>query len=277
MTRILRYAVIFIFCLLAAGCNLLPSSPRANQDGPPKGRVNKRHIHRTPNAVPRALPKSRYGNPKSYVVMGKRYYVLNSAKGYNVRGIASWYGRKFQGRLTSSREPYNMFAMTAASPVLPIPTFVRVTNLANGRSVVVKVNDRGPFAPNRILDLSYAAAVKLGYAEQGTAMVQVTAINPKRPNALPLAPAPTQLVSRPSGSSHQLFLQLGAFRFEGDAKRFRSKMAITTGRNVLIKRKHVRDQMLYLVQVGPLRGSGESDRLQSRLAREGINSFTVVS
>jgi rare lipoprotein A len=148
------------FCLLVlsgalSGCHI-PFIGHT-QDGPPHRDVDVSNI---PNAVPRDLPKSPYGNPKRYTVNGVTYHVLPTAKNYQATGIASWYGKKFHGRLTSTRERYNMFAMTAASPVLPIPSFVRVTNLRNGRSVIVKVNDRGPFAPNRILDLSYAAAKK---------------------------------------------------------------------------------------------------------------------
>ena len=155
VTRILINGSIITCLGLLTAC----SSVTVRKDSAPTGNFD---ASRVPDAKPRKLPKSRYGNPKSYVVFGKRYHVLNSAEGYNKRGIASWYGTKFHGQLTSSREPYNMYAMTAASPNLPIPTFVRVTNLENGRTIIVKVNDRGPFASNRIIDLSYAAAKKLG-------------------------------------------------------------------------------------------------------------------
>ena len=127
------------------------------------------------DAVPRVLPLSATGN-RPYVALGKHYRPWASADGYVARGVASWYGQKFHGRRTSSGEPYDMFAMTAAHPLLPLPTFVRVTNLANGRAVVVKVNDRGPFLHGRIIDLSYAAAHKLGIAKPGTGYVEVRAI-----------------------------------------------------------------------------------------------------
>jgi len=134
----------------------------------------------TRDAVPKVEPKSRYGNPKSYVVFGKRYYTKASAKGHVEKGLASWYGKKFHGRKTSSGERYNMYAMTAAHKSLPLPSYVKVTNLKNGRSAVVKVNDRGPFHGKRVIDLSYAAARKLGVVKRGTAMVEVRAIDPRK-------------------------------------------------------------------------------------------------
>lgn len=137
-----------------------------------------------PPAVPKAEPRSRYGNPESYVVFGKRYHVLESAEGYREKGLASWYGTKFHGRRTSSGEPYDMFAMTAAHKTLPLPTYVRVTNLENGRSLIVKVNDRGPFHPGRIIDLSYTAAVQLGVHIQGFAKVEVETVYPDEETVL---------------------------------------------------------------------------------------------
>ena len=132
------------------------------------------------DAVPKVEPKSKYGNPKSYVVFGKRYYTKASSKGHVEKGLASWYGEEFQGRPTSSGEPFDMYEMTAAHRTLPIPTYVRVTNLENGQSVVVRVNDRGPFSnpDERILDVSYAAAVRLGMVRSGTTSVRVEALEP---------------------------------------------------------------------------------------------------
>jgi rare lipoprotein A len=142
-------------------------------------------------AVPRAEPKSRYGNPPFYEVFGKRYYVLASSADYIERGVASWYGPGFHKVRTSTGETYDMYAMTAAHRTLPLPAYVSVTNLENGRSVVVRVNDRGPFVGNRIIDLSYAAAVKLDMLHDGTAMVEVRSISPGAapPPALPVAAA----------------------------------------------------------------------------------------
>ena len=149
------------------------------------------------DAVPRPEARSRYGNGPLYEVFGQRYQVLDSSYGYVEQGVASWYGKKFHGRLTSSREPYDMYAMTAAHKSLPLPTYVEVRNLSNGRSVVVRVNDRGPFVKNRLIDLSYAAAQKLGIVRDGTGMVEVRAISFDPPpeeqqlvRTSPAAPAP---------------------------------------------------------------------------------------
>jgi len=130
------------------------------------------------DAMPQVEPNSKYGNPESYIVFGKRYYTKTTGKGHVERGSASWYGKKFHGRKTSSGERYNMYAMTAAHKTLPLPTYVRVTNLASRRSVVVRVNDRGPFHGDRIIDLSYSAARKLGMTARGIAMVEIRAIDP---------------------------------------------------------------------------------------------------
>jgi rare lipoprotein A len=147
-------------------------------DGPPDEEPDLSGIE---DAVPKVEPRSRYGNPKSYVVFGKRYYTRAHSGGYVEKGLASWYGKKFHGRRTSSGERYNMYGMTAAHKTLPLPTYAQVTNLKNGRRVVVRVNDRGPFHGGRVIDLSYAAARKLGVVKTGTAMVEVRAIDPRNP------------------------------------------------------------------------------------------------
>ena len=136
-----------------------------------------------PDAVPHFEPRSIYGNPPYYEVFGKRYYVMASGSDYVERGVASWYGPGFHKELTSTREPYDMYGMTAAHKTLPLPAYVRVTNLQNGRSVVVRVNDRGPFVGNRIIDLSYTAAAKLDMLRDGTAMVEVRTLQPVDPRA----------------------------------------------------------------------------------------------
>lgn len=132
----------------------------------------------TPSEViPKKENYSKYGNPKSYKVFGVRYKTLNTHIGYSEEGIASWYGKKFHGKLTSTREVYDMYELTAAHKSLPIPCYVEVTNLINRKTIIVRVNDRGPFKKGRIIDLSYAAAKKLDIIEKGTAKVHVKAIN----------------------------------------------------------------------------------------------------
>ncbi len=176
-----------LFCcllsiLLLSGCGTRFHPSR--QDGPPK-RVPK-NIHKTPDAVPKVEPLSRSGNRygkslfhNSYVSHKKRYHVMKTSKGYKARGLASWYGRLFHGRKTANGEHYDMFAMTAAHTTLPLPTYVKVTNLKNHKSVIVKVNDRGPFRCNRLIDLSYAAAAKLDMLGHGTTHVEVVSVDPR--------------------------------------------------------------------------------------------------
>lgn len=181
-----RLAALAAAAVLAACASrpVPPSGPAP--DGYPDADSVPARAHAMPDAVPVAEPRSRYGNPKTYEVMGERYFVLNSAAGYRERGRASWYGTKFQGRRTSSGEPYDMYQMTAAHKTLPLPTFVRVTRKSNGRSVVVRVNDRGPFHTGRIIDLSYAAAARLDLLKEGSAEVEVEALDPSAPGT----PAP---------------------------------------------------------------------------------------
>jgi rare lipoprotein A len=189
-----KWVVPFIPWLILAilgGCSSTPKLPDNAQ---------------IPDASPHREPKSRYGNPESYWVRGRLYHTLASADGYRERGIASWYGPNFHGRLTSNREPYDMFGMTAAHRTLPLPTYVQVTNLRTGKQIVVRVNDRGPFHPNRIIDLSYSAAAKLGILGEGTGLVEVAAIDPDHlPPAPPRAPedspAPPVVLQAPSSSA----------------------------------------------------------------------------
>ena len=217
------YRLASIALALAAVLSGCASAPRVSAP-PPTVQVPPRsapppptHLLDVPDAIPRAEPRSIYGNPPSYEVFGKRYYVMASSVGYVERGVASWYGPGFHKELTSVREPYDMYGMTAAHKTLPLPAYVRVTNLQNGRSCVVRVNDRGPFVGNRIIDLSYTAAAKLDMLRDGTAMVEVRVLQPLEPGldthltvasvgALPLAspPAvspPVPLASSPAVSS----------------------------------------------------------------------------
>jgi peptidoglycan lytic transglycosylase len=184
-----------------AGAPRVSAPPPAVQIPPRSAPPPPAHLLDVPDAIPRAEPRSIYGNPPSYEVFGKRYYVMASSVGYVERGVASWYGPGFHKELTSVREPYDMYGMTAAHKTLPLPAYVRVTNLQNGRSCVVRVNDRGPFVGNRIIDLSYTAAAKLDMLRDGTAMVEVRVLQPLDPGldthltvasvgALPLASPP---------------------------------------------------------------------------------------
>lgn len=181
--------------LLLAGCSSQQKSEgrySIKQDRAPDRKVD---LSNVPDAVPRVENKSRGGNKSPYTVWGKQYYVMNSAIGYQETGTASWYGKKFHGHKTSNGETYDMYAMSAAHKSLPLPTFAKVTNLANGKSVVVRVNDRGPFHGSRLIDLSYAAAYKLDMLRKGTAKVHVEAITPGQPSIVKKAAA-TQVVTQ---------------------------------------------------------------------------------
>lgn len=162
--------LIITFMLLLTSCS------HVRKDGPPNFYVDETKV---PDAVPKVEPLSKNGNMRYYHVFGKRYYTMRNSKNYKAVGTASWYGTKFHSRHTSSGERYDMLAMTAAHKTLPLPTYVEVTNLRNHRKVIVKVNDRGPFESNRLIDLSYVAAKKLGMLGHGTTKVQIRAIDPK--------------------------------------------------------------------------------------------------
>ena len=203
-----------------------------------------------PDPVVRPLVKSKRGN-KRYVVWGKQYDVLDSAAGYRTEGLASWYGTKFDGRLTSSGEVYDMYKLTAAHRSLPIPTYVRVVNLDNGKGSIVRVNDRGPFHAERIIDLSYAAAVKLGFAHRGTARVRVEAVPPTPP----AASTQSALGSAP------FFVLAGRFQDLDNADAARDALAPVVPGDPFV----VRAGNAFAVRIGPLETRHEADRLHAFL------------
>jgi rare lipoprotein A len=232
---------------------------------------------RVPDAAPSAVARSKYGNPSSYEVAGKTYHVLKSSAGYRARGIASWYGTKFHGRRTSSGEPYNMYAMTAAHKTLPIPAYVQVTNLDNGRKAIVRVNDRGPFVDGRIIDLSYVAAKKLGVAATGTARVEVVALDAKgNPSSPPAPPTPKAQVAKTNTAAGQLYLQVGAFTDRYNAEQLLSQLVGALKENVLINRKSTASQDLYRVRIGPLRTENDAQRIRNQLGSLGLDGSHIV-
>ena len=180
-----------------------------------------------PDAEPRAEPLHRFAN-RPYQVFGKDYVPLASVGAFRQRGVASWYGKRFHGGLTSTGERYDMYAMTAAHPTLPVPSYVRVTNVANGASVVVRVNDRGPFHADRVIDLSYTAAYRLGFADAGSALVDIEAVFPGTGALAVAPPAPVQAAARapvvPQAQTRGVYLQLGAFAVRENAESFRARM-----------------------------------------------------
>ncbi len=227
-----------------------------------------RDVSNVPNAVPRDEPKSKYGNPAHYDVFGKRYYTLNSSSGYYEKGVASWYGKKFHGRRTSSGETYDMYAMTAAHKTLPLPTYVEVTNLTNGRKVVVKVNDRGPFHGNRLIDLSYAAAKKLDIVDKGTGTVEVRALTKNSYTSSPTVVSNTTYVG--------LYLQVGAFSTPSLAEQLKLKLQQNISDTVLIVPLNKPDGNLYRVRVGPLSTIEYGDALARQLVDLGFYDAHIV-
>lgn len=229
-----------------------------------------------PDAVPRAEPRSRYGNPASYAVFGKTYKVLESADDFRERGRASWYGTKFHGRRTSSGEPYDMYAMTAAHKTLPLPTYVRVTNLENSRSIVVRVNDRGPFHDGRIIDLSYAAALKLGVVGKGTAPVEIVALQADDNAASErLAQDPPAAVTTTvAASNSDVFIQLGAFSDADNALELKGRLEQAGIRPVRIDSG--RENGLLRVRLGPY-AAALADETALRLVALGITDFKLAA
>jgi rare lipoprotein A len=231
-------------------------------------------------AIPR---RSDRGNPPFYDVLGKRYHVLPSSAGYVATGVASWYGRDFHGLATSSGETYNMNALTAAHTTLPLPTWAEVTNLANGKRVVVKINDRGPFVDNRLIDLSYAAAVALDMVGPGTARVEVRAIGappaPSGGNTGTVAAAPAvapPAASVPPPVVNSLFVQVGAFSQQDNADRLVARLRASGFANPTIVSEPDGRRMLHRVRLGPIRDSGEFDALSSRLLAIGVAGSRLV-
>ncbi len=258
-----RLWLVCAAALLVGGCASRPPA-----DGVPEGSAT------TPPAdpSPRPEPRSRYGNGPIYEVLGSRYQVLESSRGYSERGVASWYGKKFHGRPTSSRETYDMHALTAAHRTLPLPSWVRVRNLENGKTVVVRVNDRGPFVGNRIIDLSYAAARRLDMIEAGTTLVEVTAIDHEEPIRAGARPEPE---SAPEAVG--LYVQVGAFGSVENARRRYSQLTEGGIRPAFVHEDTSRSPALYRVRIGPIADVLEYDTIVQQLQQLGISETHLVS
>ena len=220
-----------------------------------------------PDAVPRPEPRSAHGNPPFYDVLGQRYYVLASADGYLERGVASWYGPTFHGGNTSNGESYDMYGMTAAHKTLPLPCYARVTNLRNGRSVVVRINDRGPFVANRLIDLSYSAAAKLDMIRDGTSLVEVRALTPTVPDVL------TRTTAQPPPA---LYVQAGAFADQHNAQRLLARLQAAGLERAFIALPLQDGAQLYRVRLGPVDSVAQFDALHARLAALGIRDARLA-
>jgi rare lipoprotein A len=259
-------------------------------DGPGTDAPNLDNI---PDAVPKAEPLHRYAN-RPYTALGKTYTPLQTTGNYKERGIASWYGKKFNGQRTSIGETYDMYGMTAAHPTLPIPSYARVTNVANGKSVIVRINDRGPFLHERIMDLSYAAAYKLGFVNTGSAEVEVesiatganapvtspvetAAVNIEPITVAPIAPVATAIPVDTVGSSKgKIFLQLGAFKSAQGAESFLAKMNAELGDNGKELKLYEKNG-LTRVHLGPYASESEAHDAASKLASKlGFKPFVSL-
>jgi rare lipoprotein A len=303
--RLSRALVLPLCALIAVGLAACFSAPRKQSpSATPQPQPTERPPppDSVPDMVPRSEPRSRNGNPPFYDVLGKRYFVLSSSVGYVERGVASWYGPGFHKVRTSTGEPYDMYAMTAAHKTLPLPAYVRVTNLQNGRSIVVRVNDRGPFVGNRIIDLSYTAASKLDMLRNGTAMVEVRSLEPASgdvplaaPLAVPLSAAPIiaatgaptpapagspplNSVSDPAAGAtsmvavpRALYIQAGAFSDPKNAERLMEKLRGGAYGKVFVRDNAIAGRRMYRVRIGPVPNVAEFDRIVAALERDGVN------
>ncbi|MBU2887613.1 septal ring lytic transglycosylase RlpA family protein [Gilvimarinus agarilyticus] len=237
-------------------------------DTGPDEHIDVSHI---PDAVPKYEPRTRAGNKNPYTVLGKTYYLLEDETRYKERGIASWYGKKFHGHDTSNGEVYDMYGMTAAHKTLPIPSYVRVTHLDNNRSVVVRVNDRGPFHEGRIIDLSYAAAQKLGIASAGTGPVEVEIIVPGD-----VPPPPLRPEHRAATEASGVYLQVGAFGSSNNAAALRDDITDLLDARVFIS-EFMAAKPLYRVRIGPLKGMTEVNQVRERLNEVGYRTSHIVN
>ena len=271
-----KTATILLFSALVLQACSSSSRYKINQDHGPSNPVD---VTEVSNAVPKSEPRSKYGNPKNYKVLGKWYSVRQSSKGYTKKGLASWYGKKFHGHRTSSGETYDMYAMTAAHKTLPLPTYVRVTHLENGKSVIVKVNDRGPFHENRIIDLSYSAAKKLGVTAKGTGPVEVVALDPetyqKKEAYQPRINRNSALSTYPAKSNFKLYLQVGAFTEQKNAIKLHKRLS-RMFKQQQIHSEFASEKNIYRVRIGPLSSVATADKLTIYLNNKGIPAAQII-
>lgn len=261
MTHLLSRFIWLVGPLVAAiltGC----ATPRYLSDGPPAQRLDVSLIQ---PVEPKPEPLAAYGNHSPYQVMGETYEVLRTAEGYVEKGIASWYGTAFHGRLTSSGEPYDLYQLTAAHKTLPLPSYVEVKRLDTGQSIVVRVNDRGPFKPGRIIDLSWAAAVRLGMDQLGTAPVEVRALT---------FAGPPPSIRRPA--KVPVWVQAGAFSSVDNAEILRARLAAAgVGPIAFEAPKSPRDGV-WRVRVGPLLVMDDAIAVIAQLLELGLDEAQYV-
>lgn len=262
-----RFARFWILALLVllSGCTVLHTgASRFIVDGAPQRDVD---VSAIPDAIPRIENITRAGNGSPYTVLGKTYHVNFNAQGFAQSGYASWYGTKFHGNSTANGDVYDMYAMTAAHKTLPIPSYVKVTNLENQRSIIVRVNDRGPFHDGRVIDLSYVAAKKLGMLQKGTAKVLLEVV-------VPSGGEPESAKEISQLTQKQLYLQVGAFSHMSSAESLKRQLLGMTAHHVQVDQEQ--QKAFYRVLVGPLQHDGELTALRQTLKRVNIDQTIVV-
>jgi len=264
MMPVLHGFTLLGFIVMLISCGQIKDSAPVNYS---------KQWHEIPDAVPASVTRSKYGNPGSYEVFGETYYVKDSAEDFQQKGIASWYGNKFHGQRTSSGEDYNMYAMTAAHKTLPIPVFVEVTNHDNGRKAVVKVNDRGPFHEGRIIDLSYAAATKLGVAQTGTANVSIRVVTSESDKNRQRSAA---VVEPRVVEGDKLYVQIAAFSSEDNALSHLGKLQNEGFSDVRLHIESKKGKALYRVRIGPLPSEQVAKNVVVQLKENNHNSSKIV-
>lgn len=273
-SAVLRGLIILVSATVLGAC----SNAGRWEEPPPATAVKKpgSSTQTTDTAASGELPRSKYGNPPFYEVYGVRYTILPGSTGYRKQGIASWYGRKFHGRRTSSGEPYDMHKMTAAHTTLPIPTNARVTNLENGKSVIVRINDRGPFSKNRLIDLSYAAAVELDMIANGTARVEVATLS--EPSVSTTAPVENKPAEGTPVAQEQvtMYLQVGAFGARDNAQKLADRLGASGIQNARVHVNPGESPLLYRVRIGPMYSVDEYDRMVQRVSMMQITDTQLI-
>lgn len=299
-TNFCGYKKLGLILLVAAiaGCST-PSRYSMDTDAAPDTELD---VSELPDPIPVYEPKSRGGNKPSYEVWGKTYYVLPTAEGYKERGGASWYGAKFHGHKTSNGETYNMYEMSAAHKSLPLPTYAKVTNLDNGRSVIVRINDRGPFHEGRIIDLSYAAAKKLGYYSSGIANVEVEAITVAKhssgssstvaaPKLSDQRPEPTSndgvVQNRTLAAGYGYYVQVGAFSTQSAALQLKQRVDAETKESVYattsaVSSSNVRtasdsEKVFHRVRLGPFYDLRQAEQLLKQLTASKVGAPMIIT
>ena len=280
----MRRLVALLALFLLVACTGAPRKPPAPEQG---GGLYAPHIQdRGPSEPPdlsglaepepRREPLARYGNRSPYTVLGRSYRVIGDPRGHVERGIASWYGEKFHGRATSSMEPYDMYAFTAAHKTLPLPTYARVTNLENGRSIVLRINDRGPFKDDRILDLSYAAAVRLDVHRKGTARVEVKVLDEGVPLSAGTAVAAAPVAAAASGGSGPAVIQVGSFADKDNARALARRLRDADLRDVHLDAARVDGRRVWRVRLGPFRSASVAQTWLQRVLALGHGAARII-